>query len=262
VITREAYADYTINIVKLKLWYLNWLYNFGVDFDFSISKHINLYFHTSLCKYSSETDSATRRKMVSEDKVWQQILQRLKEKISAEKRRSAFMDLTPFENDCLALMQPYIDEHIDEHVLRQEEPADSPFGCFSYNLTAGSDEFINIHFSNIYAPDSPFIYHEELKKTLLALVLDAKEKHPARKYIQIYSWIACLPKFAELFPTELKANAIAVGPDAGDGCWGQFVDRRGGFNYRRGDILRKTGQFAFVYSRSWCSFESLIKYLF
>ncbi len=260
-IPQENYSDYIINLVKLKIWYLNWLYNFGVPFEYALNRHLNLYCHTSLCKYPPGTDSTTRKQMTSEDKTWQQIVQKLKNKISTEKKCSAFTDLTVFEEESLALMQPYISEHIAAYLGKQANPKDLPFGCFSYNPATGLEQFINIHFNNVYTPDSPFSHQEELKQTLLALVTDVQTQYPTRKYIQIYSWLAALPKFAELFPAEWVENTIALGPDAGSGCWGQFTDRRGGFNYRMADTLRKTGQFAFAYSRSWCSCESLITHL-
>jgi hypothetical protein len=45
------------------------------------------------------------------------------------------------------------------------------------------------------------------------------------------------------------------------GYWGQFINSRGTFNHRRGEELRRTGEFPFPPRFSWCKFVDLEEHL-
>ncbi len=77
------------------------------------------------------------------------------------------------------------------------------------------------------------------------------------KTVIMHSWLTTFPPFARLFPASWLADARALGPDSGDGVWGQFTDRRCRFHERHAAHLRRTGQFPYPYMHAECSAPAL-----
>ena len=259
MISREIYTEYVYEIVKLKIWYLKWIVTQGIPFDYGINNHVNIFKFTSkIIPGESGVEMLKRR---DNDPVWQKLKEDIREKIEREHVWLAFTDMPALEQECFALLKPYMDKYIDQYLQTMPTEDNDSFGCFSYGEPAGGSSNISLHFRNRFIPESPFSHENELRQSLIDLINDVMKKYPDVTNIQMTSWLSRLPKFAALFPAEWLENARPIGRDTGDGCWGQFVDRRGGFNYRMAEILRSTGQFAFVNSYCSCEIDRLLEHL-
>ena len=239
------------NIVKLKIWYSKWLMRNDVPFDSVMGRHLDLYQHTSL----DVGDWRTRKERRENDPRWSDILRELRNLLDDFTGHPGFDCTVELEQRCFDCLSPWLVEP------SAELERDSPYGCFTYNRMRGKDEVVSLHFMNAYAPDSPFKRKDALIDALLRLVHNAETEIPDMKIIQMHSWLAILPVFAALFPESWIENAKPLGPDSGNGCWGQFVDKTGGFNHRNADTLRKTGQFPFPYTRCFCGKDILKRHL-
>ena len=184
-----------------------------------------------------------------DDLDWQKIIIKIKTYISEYTSNPGITSTLELEEECLELLRPFLIE------VPSETENGGDFGCFNFNLK--DETTIAIHLTKDFAPDSPFAHKSELLKSLKLLTEKVITNHPNVKYIMMHSWLASFPKFAELFPEEWLKNARPLGPDSGNGCWGQFVDKSGGFNYRNANILRKTGQFSFPYTKCVCEIKNL-----
>ena len=121
---------------------------------------------------------------------------------------------------------------------------------------------VSFHIKNACAPKSIFDDPEYLPSCLMTLVAKAENEYGAER-LQTETWLNSHPKWLELFPDEWKKSLSTENkePGWGYGLWGQFISASGKFNSKRGDILRKTGEFPYYPRRASCSFKSLREHL-
>ena len=136
---------------------------------------------------------------------------------------------------------------------RTEWEEDRPFGIWRYDA---HEDYVALHIHNVYMPESPFAHMPQLFAWLQMIIdqIDSRGLSIAR--IGVDSWINWLPAFQALFPAEFAASLTPTTPDnkAGNGWWGQFINRTGHLNETRAQRLRQTRQFDYVRTHGECSF--------
>jgi len=142
--------------------------------------------------------------------------------------------------------------------LEHERPdweAPCPFGAFRYDA---HDSYVALHFHNAYMPESPFAQPRRLVASLCDIIDDIDQRGLTIERIGVDSWIDYLPPFQALFPAEFAASLTPTDPDnkAGNGWWGQFIQRTGELNEPRAQRLRQTRRFDYVRTHGECSFAA------
>jgi len=243
---------YVTEIVKLKLWYVKWLLYFGVNFEDAIQRHVDIYRMTSLYDGSKSHQPITGWS----DPSWEKILIKLRRIYDKYSGHAALESTLKLEEEGLSILWPYLEKRIKMEA--KIIPEKKPYGCFGYEYQR---DYLHLHFSNAVRPNSPFSDMFTLAESLYKLVIDSKERRPEIKRVNMTSWLNTFSPFLSLFPPTWGNSRKPLGPDSGDGAWGQFIDRTGDFHSHNATIFRKTGQFPYVYSLCGCSINELIKYL-
>ncbi len=96
--------------------------------------------------------------------------------------------------------------------------------CFIYNLD-GENMFLHFNNNDGSAPGplSKASIHQRLEE-LKNIFSDIKDKHPAVKTVNGYSWLYNIEAYTRLFPKDYLRNKIEVRDDFGFNIYGQFLD--------------------------------------
>ncbi|MCK4401737.1 hypothetical protein KAW08_05495 [bacterium] len=251
-INLETHRHYVTEVVKLRLWYVKWLLNFGVKFECAIQRHVRIYQITSFY----DENKTYGHGMSWKEPRWKKLLTRLRKIYDKYPGHPTLESTAKLEEEGLTILWPYLEKHIQTEA--KTVPKKRPYGCFSYNDREG---YLALHFANDAMPKSPFHDISALANSLYRLLIDSKRRCPETLKVRMTSWLNAFPPFLTLFPDIWGNSRKPMGPDSGDGAWGQFIDRRGDFHSRNGAVLRETGQFPYVYSLCECNINQLVKYL-
>ena len=162
------------------------------------------------------------------------------------------------EDECWELLTPLI-----EPTFCNVAETRQPHGCWSYEVPDHRSYAIDIHFANVYRPESPFRDHwKDLVSTLLKLIEEAVAGHRGLTSIQCDSWLNQFPPFASLFPPAWHASLILHNDYlATNGWWGQYKDERGAFHKGRADQFRQTGTHPYSAGLCECDIAQVVKHL-
>ncbi|MFH1022381.1 MAG: hypothetical protein V1809_03245 [Planctomycetota bacterium] len=164
--------------------------------------------------------------------------------------------LTDFIYDeCVAAR---VEEDLKKNLATWDEPC--PFGAFRYDA---HDDYVALHFHNVYMPESPFEKPERLFQSLRDIAEDIRRRGLAVRRIGVDSWIDYLEPFQALFPASFAKSLAPTSPDnkAGNGWWGQFILRTGAFHEKRAERLRQTRRFDYVRAHGECGFDEFCAHI-
>lgn len=129
------------------------------------------------------------------------------------------------------------------------------YGFFLYELRSspGEPDVLFLHMGNALAPESPFADPPARFRELRAVLTDARQRCPGLTRVACESWLNSHPGFLQFFPPAWKNSARPMPMGYYFSWWGQFVTRAGGFHFRNGEHLRRTGAFPFPSSGCHCT---------
>lgn len=170
-------------------------------------------------------------------------------------------DSLAFEEVAYQYLKPEFDANAHQHYEDSMKLATvQRCGFLRYDLHPYKDYpgWMAFHISNDCAPNSFLDYPEHIKESF-AGILDAAENEMKVDTIFCCSWLNSFPKWLALFPEEWTANR---GPERDSICWhfgfwGQFINSRGLFNDRYGEIFRKTGKMPYAFRPAHCSVKAM-----
>ena len=157
------------------------------------------------------------------------------------------------------LVASLIEDELKKEWESWDEPC--PFGAFRYDDP--HDEYVAMHFHNVYMPESPFKEPARLFRSLQDVVHDIRRRGLKVRRIGVDSWIDYLEPVQALFPPAFKQSITPTSPDVkgGNGWWGQFIGRTGEFHEPRAERLRQTRKFDFVRAHAECGFDDFCRHI-
>ena len=251
-IALEEYIDSDNETVKLKLWFMwNWLKSHPKeDLFFVIRTRVNIYGYVDI--------DAPKRDY--ENPKWKEaenlVNDVYKNSVNAE----------DFEIKGIEALKNTIEKQCKKEYLKPYVLPIPSYQCGSLKYDSPDGKWTPgkyfIHIANACRPKSIFDDPLYLSKCLLDLMEKAKAEYGVEK-LGTSTWLNSHPKWLALFPQEWMDNMGPVDNDVrwSGNFWGQFVNSKGIFNKKYGDIMRKTGEFPFKSRYSWCTFEPLKKHL-
>lgn len=229
----------------------------GVPFAEVLKAHVNLYRLTAL--YDGKVMPYNAPSGWRDD-AWETLLHHVR---VIYERHAAAPTSEAFEREGYALLWPVLEPALARAVAQWPRLEDRPYGFFSYNLKdlpQASGRAIELHLENPFAPVSPFADPEARRCELRRLLADVTAAHPEVTHVTTGTWLNSLKPFLALFPPEWAASAtLSTAPFlAGNHWWGQFYDRRGGFNRKNAEHLRVTGEFPYPPMDCQCRIDSVL----
>jgi hypothetical protein len=233
------FDEHARGLARLKLWYVRWVMNHeGMSFDEAARTRVGL---RRLTVFAGSPAQG-----VAEDPDgWDAMLARLADLYDAH---ADDPDTDALEAEGLALLWPHMEPVIDWDLAAAAVFLAEAFGCFKYEFAKyyvdpEAGDHLTLHIRNAYQPDSPFHHLPEMAADLREIADRSAQERPDVEWVQCGSWLNSVPAFVSLFPPSWRETAVLRFPANHMGWWGQFTDRRGGFNERAAAILRETGQF-------------------
>ena len=254
--TLDEHREYLYQIVKLQLFFLrNWLREHPEEtLPAALRNRIDIYRKTSINKGLLNPEVTN-----FECPEWLELERRLELVYKQHKDNAA-----AFEEAAFAIFNNTIDERVEKDYKDGSRLAGYQCGSLRYNEyeDGSKHEIVNFHIDNARQPESMFADPQYLPRCFLELMRQTFEKYGLTR-LYTNTWLNSLPRWLELFPQEWQDN---LSPENTDvqwhyGFWGQFITSRGTFNYKYGEILRKTGKFPFYPRKSSCSFANMKKHL-
>lgn len=252
----DEHREYLHQIIKLKLFFLrNWLLEHPDEtLSAVLRKRIDIYRKTSI-----NTGLLNPKILHFECPEWLELEHRLQLVYEQYKDKPA-----KFEEAGFSIFK----ETVDERVKRDYEDASRLAGyqCGSLRYNEYDDflphETTIFHIANALQPKSFFDDPQYLPQCFLELMRQSAEKYGSTR-LETCTWLNSLPRWLEIFPREWQDNIEPENTDVlwNYGWWGQFITARGTFNYKYGEIMRKTGKMPFYPRTSSCSFDNMKKHL-
>jgi len=255
--TIEEHRDYLYEIVKLKLFFLrNWLLEHPEEtLAYVLRNRVDIYRKTAV------NDALLNpAELHFESPEWLGMEQQLaavydKYKDSPEE----------FEKRGFEIFKTSVDARLEKDF--NDNSTFAAYQCDSLKYNEYDDgekhEKIVFHIANALRPESIFADPQYLPRCFIDLMDQTAEKYASTR-MSTHTWLNSLPRWLELFPQEWHDNMILASPSDIKwhyGYWGQFLTARGTFNFKYGEILRKTGKLPFCPGGSECSFEAMREHL-
>jgi hypothetical protein len=177
--------------------------------------------------------------------AWYELRDRLAERVIAHASAS---DTAKLEDECWSILEPFVLPTIPDTCAKTEAGRKRPYRSWGLDLKR-EGRTVNVHFSNVDQPDSPFGDQTRARTAgdLLRLLQDAKSAHPDADRVECSSWLCAFPAFLGLFPPEFSASYTPVYDYYGTyGWWGQYMDHRGAYHQRNGTWFRMSGEHPYV----------------
>ena len=248
--TLAEHREYLHEIVKLQLFFVHlWLEKHPEeDFKQVMELRVNIYRKTDVNPESSlpevlHYDESPWTDMIAEARrLW-------------ERHRD---DRAAFEREAFEIFRDSLDRRAERDYWERPLCGLWQCGCFRPNTVPSSTGRLIFHIANMVSPHSFFDDPEYLKSCFRAL-LDVGEKILGVKEFATNSWLNSYPRWLAWFPDEWQRNLGEPNRDIRwhGGYWGQFLTARGTFHYRRGEILRQTGEFPYALRSSFASIEAM-----
>lgn len=254
---------YVQGMTRLSVWYVRSLLERGEitkgQVPAALSRRVDLYRLTDLW------DGTTAASDGLAQSAWRQLAEQMAGWICS----TPFSDVSSLEERSLALLTPSLEARLPKDV---GPPPARPFACWTYDLgweglgdrpgllgklsnkahvvarlrraaglppAAARDAVL--HVMNVMVPRSPFDDMPMLTRTLLSLLAQIREQHPAVRELWCDTWLNDHPRFREIFPQEWFASAVISRPGNYRNWWGQFARRDGDFNEAAAQQFRLSG---------------------
>ena len=252
-ITLEARRDYVEGVVPLSFWLARKLSREGLPLHEALSAKTPLYRLTSLYDghhHPANPDAGWR------DERWEELLTEW-DTLYARHRDDPGSEA--IERAGLERLRPLLEARLEQDVREWPKPEDRPFGFFSYNASPKevTERQISLHLANVFAPESPFAALQVRASELARLLDDAEAKYPGLQKVYCGSWLNSFQPFLDFFPPAWSASAQPRILVYSQGWWGQFTDRKGAYQKKNGEHLRRTGAFPFVSLGCTCSVPAI-----
>jgi hypothetical protein len=235
---QTTYASYCRGFTKLSIWYARKRILEGTsDFENALNERVNIFRNTSLFK---DGKHPAQGDVIPE---WNALLEKV-EKIFD--RHIADDDTTELEQQSLDVFWPVLEERVKSHKRWTPTFEQRPYEAWSFDYR--SDDRMNIHIANTYAPNSPLSEKRvQFAAALIRLLEDSQKNRPDIEIVACGSWLNSLPTFLDLFTDAWKTSGTA-GRNVGYklGHWGQFMDRHGDFHARNGAKFRALNEFPYT----------------
>ena len=244
--------NYAREFAKLSLWYVHKRLKEGdEDFEKVVNTRVNIYRNTSFYDFKHHP---------SQDDVgpqWKSILEQLQEVFErcADENSTAWL-----EREGLEILWPYLQGHVARGGTPVPSLQERAYECWSHDYRDGR---CNIHIDNLYRPESPLSERRiHFAASLIRLLYDSRIQQPDIGVVRCGSWLNSLAAFLELFPPDWERSATKSGEAHYTlGHWGQFMDRRGDFHARNGELFRQSGAFPFACVSCESSLEDVLLHL-
>jgi len=242
---RESFLQ---GFIRLSLWYVRNAVQAGDEcLEDIVNRRVYIYRNTTFF------DGKNHPSAGDVGPEWTDILTRLAE--IYERRK----DDPPqrFEAEGLAMLWP----HLLMETVEDTKSRKRPYDCWTYDLR--EEGTLNLHISNVYRPRSPL---SELRipfaASLLRMVRGCRSRRPDVKDVRCSTWLNSMPRFQALFPTAwTKSMVIAPEINYTAGFWGQFIDRKGDFHLKNGELFRETGELPYPCSVCECRIDRLMSHI-
>jgi len=254
--TLDEHREYLYQLVRLNLFFLrNWLTEHPKEtLSAVLRKRTDIYRKTSINK--ELLNPAT---LNFECPEWLKLEHQLELVYKQHKDNAA-----TFEDAAFAVFKDSIDERVEKDYKDDSRLAGYQCGSLRYNEHEDvlKHETTSFHIANALQPESFFADPQYLPRCFLDLMRQTAEKYGSTK-LYTGTWLNSLPRWLELFPQEWQDNLSPKNTDVQwhYGFWGQFITARGTFNYKYGELMRKTGKMPFYPRSSSCSFANMKKHL-
>ena len=252
-----ARRDYVEGIVPLSFWLACKWARAGLPLAETLSSKTPIYRLTSLydgLHHPAKPEAGWR------DERWEALLAEWELLYS---RHPEDPGSAAIEQAGLERLRPLLEARLEQDVLEWLKVEDRPYGFFSYNASPqeAAEHAISLHLFNVFAPDSPFAAPQARAAELARLLKDAESRHPGLLKVTCGSWLNSFQPFLDLFPPEWPASATPRPLVHSQGWWGQFIDRKGAYQRKNGDHLRRTGAFPYQSLGCTCALMALKRHL-
>ena len=254
--TLDGHRDYLYQIVRLQFFFLwNWKHEHPEETLSSILRNrIDIYRKTSV-----NNELLNPKEQNYESSEWRRF-----EALLDDAFRRCEKDEAAFEDAGFAIFKDSIDARMEKDYMDRSGTDGYQCGSLRYEeYTDGKPhKIMKFHIANALQPCSIFDQPRYLPECFMELMRQAEAKYSSDT-LATSTWLNSLPRWLELFPPEWNNNLGAPVTDVQwhFGFWGQFITARGTFNYKYGEILRKTGRLPFYPRYSECSFDAMRKHL-
>ncbi|NMA43369.1 MAG: hypothetical protein GX946_08300 [Oligosphaeraceae bacterium] len=251
--TLAEHRQYLHEIVKLKLFFLHrWLQQHpNENFRDVLRNRVDIY---------RKTD-CNKGWLNPKDIDWEAEDWLLLERKAEDIYTSCRDDCEKFETLAFEVFKDSLDARCERDFHDNSAREGYQCGCLRYNLELSKNNALptlTFHIANFLSPESFFDYPGYVRDSFNRL-LDAAEKQFQAEYIGTTTWLNSLPKWLELFPDEWVNNLgeEITGVAWNYGFWGQFITARKTFNFKYGEILRKSGKLPYYPRTSYCSIKNM-----
>lgn len=248
--TLSEHRTYLHEIVRLKLFFLHlWLEQHPSEsFSDVIRNRVDIYRKTD-----ANPEALNPVQTHFDDEPWH----------TMEKEAHAMYcqhraDRSRFERNAFEVFRNSIDARCERDYADPSVLARYQCGSLRYDESVSPDGCIRFHIANAIAPRSIFDDPMYLPGCFQRL-LDIAEKVFGATQIATHTWLNANPKWLALFPQEWSESLTQPEEDIlwNYSFWGQFITKRGTFNFKFGNILRDTGHFPFLPRCAHCSIKAM-----
>ncbi|MGI5925000.1 MAG: hypothetical protein ACOX9E_13725 [Lentisphaeria bacterium] len=248
--TLSEHRTYLHEIVRLKLFFLHlWLEQHPEEsFSDVIRKRVDIYRKTS-----ANPEGLNPAQLHYDEEPWLSM-----ENAAHAIYRQCGADRNRFERNAFEVFRDSIDARCERDYADPSVLANYQCGSLRYDERVAPDGCIRFHIANAIAPRSIFDDPKYLPGCFQRL-LDIVEKVYGATHIGTHSWLNANPKWLALFPQEWSDSLTELEEDVlwNYSFWGQFITRRGTFNFKFGNILRDTGRFPYLPCCARCSIKAM-----
>ena len=197
---QATYASYCRGFTKLSIWYARKRILEGIsDFENALNERVNIFRNTSLFKDGKHPAQGD----VIPD--WNALLEKVERIFD---RHIADEDTTELEQQSLDVFWPVLEERAKTHKRWTPTPEQRPYEAWSFDYR--SDDRMNIHIANAYAPDSPLSEKRvQFAAALTRLLEDSQKNRPDVEVVACGSWLNSVPTFLDLFTDTWKTSGQA-----------------------------------------------------
>ncbi len=258
--TLEEHIEFCVEMSQLMLW-------FAVE---HVRRHPGTSLGDTLCNQTCidrfvippMTDPNALKGGAYATPAWHVILEKLRT-IQAETAMAADT-AARFEKQSFKIIRDAADITARATYRSKAKKPNGLLGALSYEPPKPENpRRVIFHIGNPLQPRSVFDDPGYLPGCLVALMNDAEQKFGASEMFT-GTWLNSYPPFLRCFPPEYFDSVPLPKryfTSRGYGTWGQFVNARGCFNHKYGNLFRTTGEMPFRPARAWCSFAALRRHL-
>jgi hypothetical protein len=253
--TVEEHAEFLREMVKLQLWFL-WRWRRlhpEESFQTAIRSRVDIFRKTDLNKGLSKNTYSAGDFTLPE---WLAFEARA-ERLCGETASAELFERRAWEE----VFRPAVEARVERDFSEGDGLDDFQCGSLRYTIPKPGQTRIGFHIGNRVSPRSLFADPAYLPACFLQL-MDETERLGATE-LSTGTWLNSFPKWLALFPKDWhdRLTPCPIEISWSLGHWGQFVNARGTFNVRHGQLMRRSGALPFQNRSSWCGFASMRAHL-